>query len=199
MILLKPRGRLQRLAPGLHQAINVLAKNGIGQHTLDLVARDRLQDNPGVVRDFPEFGIKLPPHFVGSMIPRPAQIQGQLRQGIESIDFRGPKVVCRTDCSFVHPHGSNLAKWSLGLCVWEGDLLSRQGVVQPRAAVGDHLTEQMPRRYPSTEGNEKSRHGRTPRGIRPRRLTLLTGRSAQPGYPSASLPTRSTEVFCGAG
>jgi hypothetical protein len=32
-----------------------------------LVARDRLQDNPGVMRDFPQFGIKLPPHFVGSM------------------------------------------------------------------------------------------------------------------------------------
>ena len=89
MILLKPRGRLQRLPPGLHQVIDVLAENGIGQHALDLVARDRLQDNPGVMREFPQFGIKLPPHFVGGMIPRPAQIQGQLRQGIESLDFRG--------------------------------------------------------------------------------------------------------------
>ena len=35
------------------------------------------------------FGIKLPPHFVGGMIPRPAQIQGKLRQGIEPLDFRG--------------------------------------------------------------------------------------------------------------
>ena len=89
MVLLKPRGRLRRLPPGLHQVINVLAKNGIGQHSLDLVARDRLQDNPGVMRDFPQFGIKLPPHFVGRMIPRPAHIQGKLGQGIESLDFRG--------------------------------------------------------------------------------------------------------------
>ena len=89
MILLKPRGRLQRFPPGLHQAINVLAKNGVGQHALDPVARDRLQDHPGVMRDLPQFGIKLPPHFVGGMIPRPAQIQGKLRQGIEPLDFRG--------------------------------------------------------------------------------------------------------------
>jgi hypothetical protein len=32
---------------------------------------------------------KLPPHFVGSVIPRPAHIQGKLRQGIEPLDFRG--------------------------------------------------------------------------------------------------------------
>ena len=47
------------------------------------------------MRDLPQFGIKLPPHFVGGMIPRPAHIQGQLRQGIESLDFRGQKVVDR--------------------------------------------------------------------------------------------------------
>ena len=106
MILLKPRGRLRRLPPGLHQVINVLAKNGIGQHALDLVARDRLQDNPGVMRDFPQFGIKLPPHFVGGMIPRPAHIQGQLRQGIESLDFRGQKAVDRVADTCLFAHGS---------------------------------------------------------------------------------------------
>ncbi len=95
MVLLKPRRRLRRLPLGLHQAINVLAEGRIGQHALDLVARDRLQDDPGVMRDFPQFGIKLPPHFVGGMIPRPAHIQGQLRQGIESLDFRGQKIVDR--------------------------------------------------------------------------------------------------------
>ena len=47
------------------------------------------------MREFPQLGIKLPPHFVGGMIPRPAHIQGQLRQGIESLDFRGQKVVDR--------------------------------------------------------------------------------------------------------
>ena len=40
-----------------------------GSANIDPVARDRLQDNPGIVRDFPQFGIKLPPHVVGRMIP----------------------------------------------------------------------------------------------------------------------------------
>ena len=88
MILLKPRGRLQCFPPGLHSVINILAKNRVGQHAIDLVARDRLKDHPGVMRDPPKFGIKLPPHFVGGMIPRPAHIQGKLSQGIEPLDFR---------------------------------------------------------------------------------------------------------------
>ena len=69
MVLLKPCRRLQRFPPGLHPAIKIFSENGIGQHALDLVARDRLQDHPGVMRDLPQFGIKLPPHFVGGMIP----------------------------------------------------------------------------------------------------------------------------------
>ena len=95
MGLLKPRGRFRRLPPGLHQVIDLLAESGIGQHALDLVPRDRLQDNPGVMSEFPQFGIKLPPHFVGRMIPRPAHIQGKLGQGIEPLDFRGQKAVNR--------------------------------------------------------------------------------------------------------
>jgi hypothetical protein len=70
------------------QIINVFAKNRIGQYALDLVARDRLQDNPGLCVISQQFGIKLPPHFVGSVIPRPAHIEGKLRQGIEPLDFR---------------------------------------------------------------------------------------------------------------
>ena len=89
MILLKPRGRLRRLL----QTIDVLTEGRIGQHALDLVARDRLQDDPGVMRELPQRGIKLPPHFVCCMIPRPAHIQGQLGQGIEPVDFRRQKVV----------------------------------------------------------------------------------------------------------
>jgi hypothetical protein len=56
------------------------------------------------MRDFPQFGIKLPPHFVGSMIPGPAHIQGKLSQGIEPLDFRGQKAVYRVDgkCLFAH-------------------------------------------------------------------------------------------------
>jgi hypothetical protein len=69
--------------------ISAFAKNGIGQHAFDLITRDGLQDNPGVMCNFPQFGIKVPPHLVGSVIPRPAHIQGKLRQGIEPVDFRG--------------------------------------------------------------------------------------------------------------
>ena len=56
------------------------------------------------MREFPQLGIKLPPHFVGGMIPRPAHIQGQLGQGIESLDFRGQKAVYRVadTCLFAH-------------------------------------------------------------------------------------------------
>ena len=88
MILLKPRGRLRRLTLGSQQVINVLAEGGIGQHALELVHRNSLQDHPGVLSGLPQRRIKLPPHFVGGMIPRPAQVQRQLRQGIESFDIR---------------------------------------------------------------------------------------------------------------
>ena len=89
MILLKPRRRFQCLTPGLNQSINVLPKSGIGQLTFNLIARGRLQDNPGILCDLPKLGIELPPHIVSGVIPRPAQIQGKLRQGIEPVDFSG--------------------------------------------------------------------------------------------------------------
>jgi len=42
---------------------------------------------PGIMRDLPQFGIKLPSHFVGGMIPRPEQIQGKLSRGLKPLDF----------------------------------------------------------------------------------------------------------------
>ena len=95
MILLKPGGRTRRLPAGFHQAVHIFPKNGVGQYALNLVPRDRLQDDPGILRDLPQFGIKLAPHFVGRMIPRPAHVQRKLRQGIEALDFGGQKVVDR--------------------------------------------------------------------------------------------------------
>ena len=89
MILLKPGGRFRRLPAGFNQTVDVLAENRVAQHALDLVARDGLQDHPGVVRDLPKVGIKRTPHLVGSVIPRPAHIQGKFRQGIEPFDFGG--------------------------------------------------------------------------------------------------------------
>ena len=93
MIPLKPRGRFRRLPAGFHQAIYVFPENGIGQHALDLVARNRLQDHPRVMRDSPQFGIELPPHFVGGMIPGPMHVQGEFRQRIKSLDLRGQEMV----------------------------------------------------------------------------------------------------------
>ena len=63
---LKPRQRLRRLALGLQQVIHVLAEGRIGQHAFELVPRHRLQDNPGVLREFPQRRITPPPQFVGA-------------------------------------------------------------------------------------------------------------------------------------
>ena len=88
MILLKPSGRLRRLPAGFDQAIDVLPENGIGQHALDLVARDRLQDDPGVMRDLPQFGIKLPPHFVGRSDSTTSAYPGRVPPGNRTLRFR---------------------------------------------------------------------------------------------------------------
>ena len=42
VVSLKPSGRLCRLPCRLHQASDTFAEDGVGQHALDLVARDRL-------------------------------------------------------------------------------------------------------------------------------------------------------------
>ena len=109
MVALKPGGRFRRLAAGFHQVIYVLPESGIGQHALDPVARDRLQDDPGVVRDLPKLRIKLSPHFVGGMVPRPVHIQGEFRQRIESLDFRRQEMVNRVVCrdKFAHDLSSS--------------------------------------------------------------------------------------------
>ena len=53
MPLLKPCRRLRRLMLGSQQVVNVLPEGRIGEHALDLIARDRLQHNPGILRMFP--------------------------------------------------------------------------------------------------------------------------------------------------
>ena len=53
MILLKPRGRRCRVLLGFHEGVDLFTEDGIGQHTLKLVPRDRLQDNPRIMREFP--------------------------------------------------------------------------------------------------------------------------------------------------
>ena len=57
MISLKPCEGFRRPPTGFDQSIDVFPEDGIGQYALDLIARDRLQDDPGVMRDLPQFGI----------------------------------------------------------------------------------------------------------------------------------------------
>ena len=67
---------------------------------------------------FPQFRIKLPPHFVGTMIPRRTHIQSKLRQGIKSLDFRGEKIVDRMADASLFAHlliGSRKLRYSLNL------------------------------------------------------------------------------------
>jgi len=89
MLLLKPCRSLRRVMLGPEQFVDVLTKSRIGEHALNLTARDRLQYNPGVLCESPQRRIKRHPHTVGSMVPRPAQVQRKLRERIEPRNFRG--------------------------------------------------------------------------------------------------------------
>ena len=61
-----PRG----VPPDLHQIVNIFSESGIGQNLLELLPRDRLQNDPGVMRELPQRRIQLPPHLVGGVLPR---------------------------------------------------------------------------------------------------------------------------------
>src|SRR5271166_6266287 len=58
ILSLKPCRRLRRVMLGLEQFVDVLTKSWIGEHALNLIARNRLQHNPGVLREFPQRGIE---------------------------------------------------------------------------------------------------------------------------------------------
>ncbi len=105
MLLLKPRGRLRCVTLGSQQVINALTEGRISQHALQLVSRDRLQDNPRILREFPQYGIKRAPHSISGMVPRPAHVQGKLCQGIEPLDFHGKKAVDRVADACLFAHG----------------------------------------------------------------------------------------------
>lgn len=91
MLLLKPSGRLRRLTLSSQMVINDLTKGRIGQHTQELVPRDCLQDNPRILRELPQDGIKGAPHSVSGMVPRPPHVQGKLCQRIEPLNARRKK------------------------------------------------------------------------------------------------------------
>ena len=104
MLFLKPRGRICRLPLGFQPIVHLLAKDWIGERGFELVLGNRLQHHPGILRELPQRGIKLPPHLVGGMIPRPAQVQRQLRKRIVAFNVRVQRVVvCLANrCFFVH-------------------------------------------------------------------------------------------------
>src|SRR5688500_8929624 len=62
------------------------------------------------MREGPQHRIQLLPHLVGGMIPRRPHIQGQLGQGIESLDVRGMRTLLRVaaPCLFAHSLPSEL-------------------------------------------------------------------------------------------
>ena len=105
MLLLKPRGRLRRVTLSSQQIINALTESRIDHYTLELVPRNCLQDNPRILREFPQYGIKSAPHFVRRMVPRPAHVQRKLCQGIEPLDFRGKEAVDRVADASLSAHG----------------------------------------------------------------------------------------------
>ena len=93
--LLKPRRRLAGIPSRLHERVKTLAESRIGQHALQFLARHRLQHDPGIPRQRPEFGIQLSPDRVGGVVPRRTHIQGQFGQGVEPLDIRGKQKFLR--------------------------------------------------------------------------------------------------------
>ncbi len=89
MLLLKPRGRLCCVTLSSQKIINALTESRIGNDALELVPRNRLQDNPSILSELPQYRIKGAPHSVRGMVPGLAHVQGKLYQGIEPLDFRG--------------------------------------------------------------------------------------------------------------
>src|SRR5450432_252660 len=86
MNLLKPPRRCVCVARGPYQFFDEGAERGLSQHLSKRVARDSLQDDPRIVSELPQHWIETPPDRVSGMIPRPAHVQGELRQGVGSLD-----------------------------------------------------------------------------------------------------------------
>jgi hypothetical protein len=84
MTLLEPVLRPEFLASHIDQLIEVLAKRDIRQPSIETFKRYGLQNHLGVTGDLPKIGIQLTPDVFACVIPLPAQIQRQLRQGFEA-------------------------------------------------------------------------------------------------------------------
>ncbi len=110
MLLLEPCRTARRLTLGTKPVVNVLTEGRIGQCALELIPRGRLQDDPRILSEVPQYWVQRAPQSVGGMIPRPMHIQGEFRQGIEPLDFRGHYHVLRMAnicvCVFIIPRSA---------------------------------------------------------------------------------------------
>jgi hypothetical protein len=57
------------------------------QRSLDFFVRDRPQDDPRVLRGFPEFLVERFPQLVRGVVPGPVEIERQLDQRVDSINL----------------------------------------------------------------------------------------------------------------
>lgn len=74
------------LAPDTQERLDPAPVLRAGQDLLERGPRDRLQHDPRVVREGPELRLELGPKLVGAVVPRPAQVQRELREGLGGDD-----------------------------------------------------------------------------------------------------------------
>jgi hypothetical protein len=71
----------------LKQSVETMAELHIAQCSLDLFLRNRPQDDPWILRGFPEFFVERFPQLVRGMVPGPVEIERQLNQRIDTINL----------------------------------------------------------------------------------------------------------------
>ena len=86
-MLLKPRPRLRRF-PSVRQRPSTRCERRDRARRPSLSRDAVCNTTQGLCVMLPEHGIDLPPNLVGRVVPRPAHVQGQLGQRVESVDLR---------------------------------------------------------------------------------------------------------------
>src|SRR5579863_5258730 len=72
--------RTRRLACELGEPLDASAEFALCQRLTEALLRNRVQDEPGIVRPRPEFWVEPAPQLVGCVVPGPSQIKRQLTQ-----------------------------------------------------------------------------------------------------------------------
>src|SRR5665213_320102 len=92
MRLLKPRIGREEFAFVLKQSGQEFLKVWRCQKSLDLICRDRLKNDPWVLRGLPQIAVQCFPKHVCLVVPGPMQVQRQL---IECVDAQSRRCLCR--------------------------------------------------------------------------------------------------------